>query len=59
MAISRGTIVGTTIIAVPTSTRNREKARNLEMHQSRKGKQWRFGMKAHIGVDSNTKQVLR
>jgi len=59
MAISRSKIVGTMITAVPASTKNREKARNPEMHQNRKGKQWRFVLKAHIGVDSNTKQVLR
>jgi len=57
MAISQGTIVDATIIAVPSSTKNQEKARDPEMHQTRKGNQWYFGLKAHIGVDSKTKQV--
>jgi IS5 family transposase len=57
MGISRGTIVDATIIAAPCSTKNREKARDPEMHQTRKGQQWYFGLKAHIGVDSQTKQV--
>jgi len=57
MTISRGTIVEATIIAVPSSARNREKARDSEMHQTRKGNQWYFGLKAHSGVDSKTKQV--
>jgi IS5 family transposase len=40
-----------TIIAAPSSTKNKEKARDPEMHQTKKGNQWYFGMKAHIGVD--------
>jgi transposase, IS5 family len=47
-----GTIVDATIIAAPSSTKNRDKARDPEMHQTKKGNQWHFGMKAHIGVDS-------
>jgi transposase, IS5 family len=39
------------IIAAPPSTRNKQKARDPEMHQTKKGNQWHFGMKAHIGVD--------
>jgi IS5 family transposase len=39
------------IIAAPASTKNKEKARDPEMHQTKKGNQWHFGMKAHIGVD--------
>jgi transposase, IS5 family len=55
--ISSGTIVDATIIHAPSSTKNREKKRDPEMHQTRKGKQWYFGMKAHVGVDSKTKVV--
>ena len=47
-----GTIVDATIIAAPSSTKNKDKARDPEMHQTKKGNQWHFGMKAHIGVDS-------
>ena len=46
-----GTIVDATILAAPPSTKNKEKARDPQMHQTRKGNQWYFGMKAHIGVD--------
>ncbi len=56
LKISTGTIVGATISA-PSSTKNREKKRDPEMHQTRKGNQWYFGMKAHIGVDSRTKLI--
>ena len=45
-----GTVVDATIISAPSSTKNRAGARDPEMHQTRKGKQWYFGMKAHIGV---------
>jgi IS5 family transposase len=47
-----GTIVDVTIIHAPSSTKNVTGARDPEMHQTRKGNQWYFGMKAHIGVDS-------
>ena len=47
----QGTIVDATIIAAPSSTKNKSKARDPEMHQTKKGNQWPFGMKAHIGVD--------
>ena len=57
MKVSRGTIVDATIIDAPASTKNRKKARDPEMHQTKKGKQWYFGMKAHIGVDSRTKLI--
>ena len=50
--ISTGTIVDATIIPAPSSTKNENKERDPEMHQTRKGNQWYFGMKAHIGVDS-------
>jgi len=57
LAVNRGTIVDATIIHAPSSTKNRQKARDPEMHQTRKGNQWYFGMKAHIGVDSRSKLI--
>ena len=57
LQVSRGTIVDATIIAAPSSTKNRTKERDPEMHQTKKGHQWYFGMKAHIGVDSRTKLI--
>jgi IS5 family transposase len=57
LQISRGTIVDATIISAPSSTKNRTKERDPEMHQTKKGNQWYFGMKAHIGVDSRTKLI--
>ncbi|MBI3729382.1 MAG: IS5 family transposase [Burkholderiales bacterium] len=54
MSLKTGTIVDATIIAAPSSTKNREKQRDPEMRQTRKGKQWYFGMKLHIGVDSQS-----
>lgn len=55
--IAKGTIVDATIIGAPSSTKNKEGKRDPEMHQTAKGKQWYFGMKAHIGVDSKTKVI--
>jgi transposase, IS5 family len=55
--ITTGTIVDATIIHAPSSTKNRDQSRDPEMHQTRKGKQWYFGMKAHVGVDSKTKII--
>jgi IS5 family transposase len=52
--VQTGTIVDATIIGAPSSTKNKQKARDPEMHQTRKGQQWYFGMKLHIGVDSKT-----
>ena len=49
-----GTIVDATIIHAPSSTKNRDHARDAEMHQTKKGPQWYFGMKAHIGVDEES-----
>jgi len=49
-----GTIVDATIINAPSSTKNAEKARDPEMHQTKKGNEWRFGMKCHIGVDAGS-----
>jgi IS5 family transposase len=51
LLLKRGTIVDATIIAAPSSTKNADRARDPEMHQTKKGNQWHFGMKAHIGVD--------
>lgn len=52
--LREGTIVDATIIAAAPSTKNKAKERDPQMHQTRKGKQWYFGMKAHIGVDLGT-----
>ena len=52
--LREGTIVDATLIAAPPSTKNKEGRRDDEMHQSKKGNQWHFGMKAHIGVDAQT-----
>ena len=52
-----GTIVDATIISAPSSTKNATKQRDPEMHQTRKGQQWYFGMKAHVGVDSRTRLI--
>lgn len=55
--VSKGTIVDATIISAPSSTKNAAKERDPDMHQTKKGNQWYFGMKAHIGVDSKTKVI--
>ena len=52
MKVGAGTIVDATIISAPSSTKNAGKKRDPEMHQTAKGKNWFFGMKLHIGVDS-------
>ena len=52
-----GTLVDATLLAAPPSTKNKEKKRDPEMHQTRKGNQWYFGMKAHIGADRDRKLV--
>ena len=54
LLLKEGTIVDATLIAAPPSTKNREGKRDPEMHQSKKGNQWHFGMKAHIGVDADS-----
>lgn len=51
LMLKRGSIVDATIIAAPSSTKNEAGARDPEMHQTKKGNQWYFGMKAHIGAD--------
>ena len=54
LSLRGGTIVDATIIAAPSSTKNGDGRRDPEMHQTRKGNQWYFGMKAHIGVDDES-----
>lgn len=54
LKLGTGTIVDATLIGAPSSTKNVKKERDPEMHQTRKGQQWYFGMKLHIGVDSRT-----
>ncbi len=55
--IGNGTIVDATIITAPSSTKNNDKERDPEMHQTKKGNQWYFGMKGRIGVDSKEKII--
>ena len=52
--LKTGTIVDASLIEAPPSTKNRKRSRDPEMHQAKKGNQWHFGMKAHIGVDSES-----
>lgn len=54
LLLRTGTIVDATLIAAPSSTKNSTKSRDPEMHQTKKGNQWYFGMKAHIGVDADS-----
>jgi IS5 family transposase len=54
LLMREGTIVDATIIAAPSSTKNAAKERDPQMHQTKKGNQWHFGMKAHIGVDAQS-----
>jgi transposase, IS5 family len=54
LLLKRGSIVDATIIAAPSSTKNADGERDPEMHQTKKGNQWHFGMKAHIGVDADS-----
>jgi IS5 family transposase len=54
LLLKRGSIVDATIIAAPSSTKNAQGERDPEMHQTKKGNQWYFGMKAHIGVDADS-----
>ena len=54
LLLKRGSIVDATIIAAPSSTKNAEGQRDPEMHQTKKGNQWYFGMKAHIAVDADS-----
>ncbi len=57
MKVSKGTIVDATIINAPTATKNKSNTRDPDRHQTKQGKPWYFGMKAHIGVDSKTKLI--
>src|ERR1044071_514580 len=57
LLLKEGTIVDATILAAPCSTKNAKKERDPEMHQTKKGNQWYFGMKAHIGADRDSKLV--
>lgn len=52
--LRQGTVVDATLIAAPPSTKNRSGERDPDMHQAKKGNQWHFGMKAHIGVDAES-----
>jgi IS5 family transposase len=54
MAMKQNTIIDATIIDAPSSTKNENQERDPEMHQTKKVNQWHFGMKAHIGVDSES-----
>ena len=54
LMLREGTVVDATIIAAPSSTKNQDGQRDPEMHQTKKGNQWHFGMKAHIGVDAES-----
>lgn len=54
LLVGKGTIVDATIIDAPSSTKNAKKKRDPQMHQTRKGKQWYFGMKVHTGTDADS-----
>lgn len=54
LMLKTGTVVDATLLAAPSSTKNEKKERDPEMHQAKKGNQWHFGMKAHIGVDAES-----
>jgi len=54
LMLKEGTAVDATLIAAPSSTKNKDGRRDPEMHQTKKGNQWHFGMKAHIGVDADS-----
>jgi IS5 family transposase len=54
LSIKHGTVVDATLIAAPSSTKNGDKQPDPEMTQTKKGNQWQFGMKAHIGVDADS-----
>ncbi len=54
LLLKTGTVVDATLTAAPTSTKNKDRARDPEMHSSKKGNQWYFGMKGHIGADAES-----
>lgn len=57
LKVATGTIVDATLIAAPSSTKNQDRERDPEMKQAKKGNQWYFGMKTHIGTDSRTRLI--
>lgn len=57
LILKQGTIVDATIITAPSSTKNKDKKRDIEMTSTKKGNKWHFGMKAHIGVDANSGNI--
>ncbi len=57
LLLREGTMVDATIISAPSSTKNKAQARDPEMHQTKKGNQWHFGLKAHIGADAQSGAV--
>ena len=57
LLLREGTLVDATLIAAPSSTKNQKRARDPEMHQTKKGSQWYFGLKAHIGTDRDSTLV--
>lgn len=54
LILKKGTIVDSTIISAPSSTKNKEKKRDPDAHQVKKGNTWHFGYKAHVGVDKDS-----
>ena len=54
LILKKGTIVDSTLISAPSSTKNREKKRDPDAHSVKKGNTWHFGYKAHVGVDKDT-----
>ena len=54
LLLKAGTVVDATLIAAPSSTKNKDKKHDPDMHSSKKGNQWYFAMKAHIGADANS-----
>ena len=54
LLLKTGTVVDATLIPAPTSAKNKDKARDPDMHSSKKGNQWHFGLKAHIGADAES-----
>ena len=57
LLVSKGSMVDATIIHAPSSTKNQDKARDPGMHQTKKGNQWYFGMKIHVGADVDSGAV--
>jgi len=58
LMVRSGTVVDATLIAALSSTKNQTRSRDPEMHQTRKGNQWRFGCKAHVGMDASAGAVV-